>query len=181
MPVAPSPLLAEPPAAAAGEYSPVYAKYVQVVPAGDVLASLESQLAGTVAVLDAFGEDGAGYRYAPGKWSVREVVGHVVDAERVFAYRAMCAARGETAALPSFDENAWVESADFERRTLASLMGELTAVRRATLALFRNLDDRALARRVVASGVPVTARALAWIIAGHELHHRRLLEERYRR
>ena len=180
MPVAPSPLLADPPAADAGEHSPYYAKYVQLVTPGDVLASLESQLADTVAVLDGFGEERAGYRYAPGKWSVRELIGHVVDAERVFAYRAMCAARGETAALPSFDEDAWVAGADFEARTLASLMGELTAVRRATLALFRHLDDRALARHVVASGVPVTARALAWIIAGHELHHRRLLEERYR-
>jgi hypothetical protein len=91
----------------------------------------------------------------------------------------MCAARGESAGLPGFDEDAWVAASDFDRRTLNSLMGELTAVRRATVALYRNLDDEALARRVVANGAPVTARALAWITAGHELHHRRLLRERY--
>jgi uncharacterized damage-inducible protein DinB len=177
--VALSPLLAEPPAADGGEFLPYYAAYVALVPPGDVLARLESQLADTVAVVDGVGEERAGHRYAPGKWSVRELLGHVVDSERVFTYRALCAARGETAALPGFDENAWTAGADFDRRSLNSLMGELTAVRRATLALFRNLDEAALARRVVANGAPVSARALAWIIAGHELHHRRLLQERY--
>jgi uncharacterized damage-inducible protein DinB len=179
MPIAVSPLLAEPPAADGGEFLPYYARYVALVEPGDVVTSLETQLADTVAVLDEFGEERAGHRYAPGKWSVREVVGHLVDAERVFAYRAMCAARGESAPLPSFDENAWVAASDCDRRTLGSLMGELTAVRRATVALYRHLDDAALARRVVASGAPVSARALAWIIAGHELHHRQLLRERY--
>ena len=179
MPVAPSALLAEPPAADSGEFLPYYAAYVTLVPAGDVLATLESQLADTVALLDEVGEDRAGHRYAPGKWSVRELVGHVIDTERVFGYRALCAARGDAAALPGFDENAWVAGADFDLRTLNSLMGELTAVRRATLALFRNLDDEALTRRVVANGSPVTARALAWITAGHELHHRQVLRERY--
>ncbi len=144
-----------------------------------MLATLERQLAETVAVLDAVGEERAGFRYAPGKWSVREVVGHCVDTERVFAFRALAAARGEPAALPGYDENAYVAAADFERRTLNSLLGEWTATRRATLALFRNLGAEALARRVVANGVPVTARALAWITAGHELHHRRILRERY--
>jgi hypothetical protein len=179
MPVESPPLLVEPPAADAGEFDPYYARYVALVPTGDVLATLEAQLADTVAVLDRFGEARAGHRYAPGKWSVREVVGHVVDTERVFVYRAMCAARGESAALPGFDENAWVAGAAFERRTLNSLLGELTAVRRATLALFRGLDDAALVRRAVANGAPVTARALAWITAGHERHHRALLAERY--
>jgi uncharacterized damage-inducible protein DinB len=173
-------LLAEPPAADGGEFLPYYAAYVALVPAGDVLSTLEAQLEETVAVLDAIGEERAGYRYAPGKWSVREVVGHVIDAERVFAYRAMCAARGETNGLPGFDENAWVAGSDFDRRTLNSLLGELTAVRRATLSFFRNLDPGALARRVTANGAPVTTRALAWIIAGHERHHRALLVERYR-
>ncbi len=177
MPLSTPHLLAEPPAE--GEYLAYYKPYVALVPAGDVLATLESQLTDTVAVLDAIGEDRAGYRYAPGKWSVREMLGHVADTERVFAYRALCAARGETRALPGFDENAWVAGADFDRRTLNSLMGELTAVRRSTLALFRNLPEEALARRVVANGAPMTARAVAWIIAGHELHHRRVLQERY--
>lgn len=178
-PIPTSPLLAAPPAADGAEFNPYYAKYVALVPPGDVLATLEAQLAETVAVLDAAGEERAGHRYAPGKWSVREVVGHLIDTERVFAYRAMCAARGESAGLPGFDENAYVAAADFDRRTLGSLLGEFTAVRRATLALFRHFDDPALARHVVANGAPVTARALAWITAGHELHHRRILQERY--
>jgi hypothetical protein len=174
-----SPLLAEPPTESSGEFLPYYAKYVALVPAGDLLATLEAQLADTVAVVDQVGEARAGQRYAPGKWTVRELLAHVIDTERVFAYRAMCAARGETAALPSFDENAWAAHAGAEGRTLGSLMGELTAVRRATLALLHHLDDAALARRVTASGAPLSARAAAWIIAGHERHHQALLRERY--
>jgi hypothetical protein len=177
MPVATSAVLVTRPAA--DEFAPYYGKYVERVPEGDLLATLESQLEATVALLDRFGEAGGGTRYAPGKWSVKEVVGHVTDAERIFGYRALAAARGEAASLPGFDENAYVTAANFDGRTLNSLMGELTAVRRATISLFRNLTDAELGRRVVANGVPVSARALAWIIAGHELHHATLLRERY--
>lgn len=177
MPVTTSPALATRPSA--DEFAPYYAKYIAQVPEGDLLASLESQLEATVALLDTFGEAGAGTRYAPGKWSVKEVVGHVADAERIFAYRALAAARGETTSLPGFDENAYVVGGAFDARTLNSLLGELTAVRRATLSLFRNFTDADLGRRVVANGVPVSARALAWIIAGHEQHHVALLRDRY--
>ena len=172
----PSPLLSPP---AADEHLEYYARYVGLVPAGDVLDTLERQLEDTVALVSSFGEQRAGFRYAPGKWSVREVVGHVVDVERVFAFRAMAAARNEVNALPGFDENAYVANADFDARTLNSLLGELTAVRRATLSFFRNLDDAAAMRRVTANGAPITARALAWIIAGHERHHGAILRERY--
>ena len=174
-----SPLLATPPAADGTEFPPYFGKYIALVPAGDVLATLETQLTDTVAVLDEAGEARAGHRYAEGKWSVREVVGHAVDTERVFAYRALAAARGEGASLPPFDENVYVAHGAFDTRSLGSLLGEWTAVRRATLALFRNLDDTALTRRVTANDAPVSARALAWIIAGHELHHRELLRWRY--
>jgi hypothetical protein len=167
------------PAADGGEFLPYYGRYVALVPPGDVLATLEAQLADTVAPARRVGEERAGHRYAPGKWSVRELVGHVVDTERIFTYRALCAARGEPAELPAFDENAYVAGADFDARSLNSLLGELTAVRRATLALFRNLGDTALARRVVANGAPMSARAVAWIVAGHERHHQQLLRERY--
>lgn len=177
MPVqTPAPLAARP---AADEFAPYYAKYIDAVPDGDVLGTLESQIEETVALLSDIGEVRAGHRYAPGKWSIKEVVGHVADAERVFGYRALCAARGEAGGLPAFDENAYVAGADFDARTLNSLLGELTAVRRATLSLFRNLSDDALARRVVANQNAVSARALAWICAGHERHHVRLLRERY--
>ena len=174
-----SPLLVSAPAADGHEFPPYYAKYIALVPTGDVLGTLETQFAETIALVDEAGEARAGHRYAEGKWSVREVVGHVVDTERVFTYRALAAARGETGALPAFDENVYVANAAFDARTLGSLLGEWTAVRRATLALFQHLDDDALARRVIANGAPVSVRALAWIIAGHELHHRDLLRSRY--
>ena len=170
-------LLTEPPGH--DEYAEYYRRYVETVPTGDLLVTLERQLEETVALLDTVGEARAGHRYAEGKWSVKEVVGHVTDAERIFTMRALCAARGETAALPGFDENAYVARASFDARSLNALMGELTAVRRATLALFRSLDATELGRRVTASGHPVTARALAWITAGHERHHARILRERY--
>jgi hypothetical protein len=177
MPATTSTALASRPSA--GEFAPFYARYIDQVPDGDLLSTLESQLEATVALLDTFGESNAGIRYAPGKWSVKQVVGHLTDAERIFGYRAVCAARGERASLPGFDENAYVEEGAFDARTLNSLMGELTAVRRATLSLFRNFDDAQVARQVVANGVPVSVRALAWIIAGHELHHAMLFRERY--
>ena len=177
MPLTIPSLLAAPPAA--DEFAPYYARYIDTVPRGDVLETLEAQHADAVELLDRFGEARGGHRYAPGKWSVKEVVGHLTDAERIFTYRALCAARGEAGALPAFDENAYVAGADFDRRTLNSLLGEFTAVRRATLSLFRNLDESQLARRVVANDQPVSARALAWIIAGHERHHTGLLRERY--
>ena len=172
----PSALAARP---AADEYAPYYETYLAQLPDGDVLATLERQLDATLSLLDGFGEGRASYRYAPGKWSVKEVVGHMVDTERVFAYRGLCAARGETAALPGFDENAWVAAADFGTRPLNALMAGVKVVRRNTLSLFHYLDDEALARRAVANGHPLSARAAAWIIAGHELHHQRLLRDRY--
>lgn len=173
----PSALLTSHPAA--DEHIPYYGKYVALVPAGDVLASLDAQLRETVALLDGIGEEQALYRYAPGKWSLKEVIGHVADVERVFSYRALCAARGETAPLPSMEQDAYVAQANFDGRTIDSLLDELTAVRHATLALARSMDDAALARRVVASGAPVTARALIWMIAGHERHHQLGLREHY--
>ena len=172
----PSPLLAPP---SADEHLPYFSRYVALVPAGDVLSTLERQLEETVALVSSFGEQRAGHRYAPGKWSVRQVVGHVVDAERVFTFRAIAAARSDVNALPGFDENAYVENADFDTRSVNSLLGELTAVRRATISFFRNVSDEAALRRVVANGAPITVRALAWIIAGHERHHVAILRERY--
>lgn len=165
----------------ADEFAPYYARYVEAVPDGDVLDTLERQLEEMVALMDGFGEAGSAHRYAEGKWSVKEVLGHVADAERIFTYRALCAARGEAGALPGFDENRYVAGANFDGRTLNSLLGELTAIRRATLAFFRSLDASTLTRRVTANGVSVTVRALAWIVAGHERHHQNVLRERYLR
>lgn len=161
------------------EYLAYYGRYIAQVPDGDLRETLEGQLAETVMLLNGVGEAGAGTRYAPGKWSVKQVVGHLTDAERIFAYRAVCAARGETGGLPAFDENRYVDNAHFDARSLNSLLGELTAVRRATLALLHNLDDEELMRRVTANDAPVSVRALAWIIAGHERHHTTIIRERY--
>jgi hypothetical protein len=163
----------------AGEFAPYYQKYIDRVPAGDLLALLARQGDETAALLAKLKESAAGHRYAPDKWSIREVVGHVSDAERVFAYRALRFARGDEGALLSFDEKAFVAGGGFDRRTLADLVAELRAVRQATLALLRSLDDAAWARGGTASGKHVTVRALGHIIAGHEAHHVAILKERY--
>ena len=164
----------------AAEYAPYYGRYIDKVPDGDLLRTLEDQGRETQAVLAGLSEAKALYRYAPGKWSVKEVVGHVTDTERVYSYRALRFARGDATALPGFDENAWVPAGSFDARSLADLAAELDAVRRATLALFRGLDAAALARRGTASDNAVSVRAIAWIIAGHERHHVALLHERYK-
>jgi uncharacterized damage-inducible protein DinB len=172
-----STLLATPPAA--DEYGAYYARYVGLVPAGDLLRLLPAQLDDTAALLDRFGEARADHRYAPGKWSVREVVGHLADTERVFAYRALRIARGDATPLPGFDQDAYVEHGGSGGRSLAGLVRELRAVRQATVALLGGLDDAALARRGTASGQPLTPRAAAYMIAGHELHHAAILRELY--
>lgn len=161
------------------EYAPYYGRYISRVPEGDVVRTLETQLAETLALLRAIPEERAGHRYAEGKWTLKEVVGHVSDSERIFAYRALRIGRGDTTPLPGFEQEDYVRGTDFNRRPLADLAAELEAVRRATILLLRGMDDTALARRGTASGYEVTARALAYIIAGHERHHVGVIRERY--
>lgn len=161
------------------EYAEFYRKYVARVPDGNILETLRNQVDTTCARVEKAGEAKADFAYAPGKWTVREVIGHLADAERVFAYRAMRFARGDTTGLPGFDETAYVPAGQFERRTLASLLDEFRAVRAATLALYSGLPEEAWTRSGPANNNPVSVRALVWITAGHELHHRNLLEERY--
>lgn len=161
------------------EHAPYYIRYIGLVPDGDITRTLEAQLPQMRALLSGLRDEQAGHRYAPGKWSVKESLGHVIDAERVFGYRAMVAARGDAVSLPGFEQDDYVASGAFDARSLRSLLHELEAVRRSTIALFQSLSADAWDRRVVASGNPVSARALAWIIAGHELHHRQVLRDRY--
>jgi uncharacterized damage-inducible protein DinB len=161
------------------EYAPYYAGYVARVPAGDIVAILATQVDDTLALLRELTDAQSHGRYAPGKWSVREVIGHVIDAERVFAYRAMRIARGDTTALPGFDENAYVPAGRFDERPLASLLAELAAVRRSTVALLAGLPAEAWTRTGTASGTAVSVRGIAWIMAGHELHHREIIVSRY--
>ena len=161
------------------EYAEFYRTYVARVPDGDILKTLGEQVEATCALVEGAGEAKAGHRYAPGKWTVREVIGHLSDAERVFAYRAMRFARADETALPGFDETEYVPAGEFEKRSLASVIDEFRAVRAATVALYNGLPAEAWSRSGPANRNPVSVRALVWIAAGHELHHRALLEERY--
>lgn len=161
------------------EYAPHYAGYIARVPDGDIVAQLERQMEDTSAFLGQLGEARGEHRYAPGKWSIKEVIGHLADGERVFAYRALRFARGDETPLASFDENAWVPQSGCDRRTLRDLAEEFRAVRAATVALARSLTADAAIRTGVASGKTVSVRALIYMIAGHELHHLAILRERY--
>ena len=163
----------------ADEHSPYYSRYIERVPAGSIIDVLRTQLPGTVAPLRALADEAALFAYAPGKWTVKEVVGHIIDTERVMAHRALRFARGDQTPLPGFDENTYVPAAESNARALADLLAELTAVRAATIALFSGIPKTAWTRMGSANGTPCSVRALAWIIAGHELHHRALLHERY--
>lgn len=160
------------------EHVAYFSRYIERVQ-GDPLAAMASQIEETTALLFAAGESKAGHRYEPGKWSVREVVGHLMDTERVFSYRAMRMGRGDSTPLPGFDENLYVPGGAFEKRTLADLVADFRAVRASTLALYRGFDEAAWARRGEASGNPASVRSLAFVIPGHERHHVAVLRERY--
>lgn len=162
-----------------GEYAPFHATYVAMVPDGDVLATLKTQHGETLRMLARLDEKKSRYRYAPGKWSIRGVVGHLIDAERVFTYRALTFARADRNPLPGFDENMWASSSNADSRTLKSLLDELKAVRAATLALFRGFNEEQLARTGIASGHQVSVRGLVYVTTGHERHHAKILRERY--
>ncbi|HEY0971815.1 MAG TPA: DinB family protein [Gemmatimonadales bacterium] len=162
-----------------GEYAPYYERYVAAVPDGDLLGILGRQLSATSELARAIGEERAAVSPAPGKWSPRDVLLHVADTERVMAYRALRIARGDTTPLPGFEQDDFAREAGAGERTVADLLDELAAVRGATIALLRSLPAGAPERRGTASGHEVTVRALAYIIAGHELHHQRLLRERH--
>jgi DinB family protein len=164
----------------AGEYAASFAGYVaRIAEDEDIVAVLASQLDQVLALLDRLSEARGDYRYAAEKWSVKEVVGHLSDTERVWAYRALRIGRGDTTPLPSFDDQAYVAEVRAGDRTLADLAAEWGDVRRATIALFRNLPAAAWQRRGIASDLPISVRALAYIIAGHVRHHHEVLETRY--
>ena len=162
-----------------GEYADFYAGYISGLPAGDILEILELQKDQLRHLAASIPADRETFRYAPGKWSLREVVGHLIDAERVFSYRALCFSRGDETPLPGFDENFYVAHARFDSRTLRDLIEELILLRSANVLLFRGLAPEDLARLGVANAYPVSVRALAFILAGHLHHHLRVLRERY--
>ena len=162
-----------------GTFGEFYRKYIDLVPDGDLRRLLPVIFDANYRVLKEIPAEMERHRYAPGKWSVREVIGHMADTERVFAYRAMRVARGDTTPLPSFDENAFVSYARYDDLPLEQSLGELMAVHAATILLFENLADEAWERAGSASGHPISVRALAYCIAGHELHHMNIFRERY--
>jgi hypothetical protein len=163
----------------ASEYAPFYAGYIALVPGDDAVAALEAQRLHMMQLLSARSEREGNFRYGPDKWSVKEVIGHLADAERVFTYRAMRIARGDQTPLPGFEQNDYVKNGAFGDRKLADLTDEFAAIRGASIAMFRSLNDAAWLRRGIASDKEVSVRALAFMTAGHELHHQRILEERY--
>lgn len=162
------------------EYAASLADYVaRIADDEDIVAVLGTQRDQALARLERIAESRGDYRYAPNKWSIKEMVGHLCDTERVFAYRALRVGRGDTTPLPSFDDHAYVAEARAGDRTLADLAAEWGDVRRATVSLFRNLPPDAWHRRGTASDQPISVRALAYVIAGHVRHHLQILEERY--
>ena len=144
-----------------------------------MLRHLREQGPRTQALLAGLTEAQGGHAYAPGKWTVKRLVQHLADGERLFCYRALCVARGDEQPLPGFDEDRYAAHDGSDSRTLAAIAADFAAVRAATLTLFAGLDAAAWARRGTANGAPISVRALPWLIAGHELHHLAVLHERY--
>jgi uncharacterized damage-inducible protein DinB len=163
----------------AGEFLPYYGRYIDLVGPGDVISALSRQMSETQALLQGLPASVGKYRYAPDKWSVNEMIGHVIDAERIFTARALRFSRADPTPLPSFEQDDYVRNAAFDEFPLAELASELESLRRSTVLFFSHLSEDAWMRRGTASGAEVTVRALAYIIAGHELHHRAILETRY--
>ncbi len=161
------------------EYAPAFAGYVSRVPEVDIDAALARQAEELPSVLAAVRGEGERHRYAAGKWSVRELVGHVIDTERIMGYRAVCVARGETVSLPGFDENAYAEKATFDDYPLAELLEEFVLVRQGHLHFFRHLSPEAWLRKGIANQNPISVRALAWVMVGHVRHHMAVLEQHY--
>lgn len=161
------------------EVAPYYFTYINQVAGDDPIAAIENQLAESQALFAKVSEEKSLHRYAPDKWSIRQVLNHVTDTERAFAFRALWFARGFDAPLPSYDQNIAATGADADRISWAAHVEEFRVVRLSTISLFKNMPSQAWTRSGIASGNPFTVRALAYIIPGHLAHHITLLRERY--
>lgn len=162
-----------------GEFAGYSQADIDLVEGDDAVAALMRQRRQTVDLFEEFGEEGGLLTYGPGKWTIQQVLGHLADDERVYAYRALCIARGDARPLPGFDEKAYAQMRSFDSRPMRGLLADYEAVRNASVTLFLGLDSEAWLRRGVANGYDVTPRGLAFHIAGHELHHHRIVRERY--
>lgn len=163
----------------AGEFASAFQSYIDNVPEEDVVAALEAQALETATLLGGLSEEQASSRYAPGKWSIKQLVGHVTDGERVFAYRALAIARGETQPLPGFDQDPYVANGGADERSISDLAEELATVRRANVMMFRAFSEEAWLRMGTASDNRISVRAIGYGILGHERHHVRILREKY--
>jgi uncharacterized damage-inducible protein DinB len=162
-----------------GEYDPYYDRYISLIPGNDLIATLASQLPKTVALLSGRSEEDGDVRHAPGKWSVKEALGHIIDTERIMTYRALRIARNDRTPIEGFEQDDYVRDGPHADIPLADLIEEFKTVRSATLAFFQNLRPTDWTRRGTANSKEITVRAVAFVIAGHEVHHRQILEERY--
>lgn len=162
-----------------GEFFSHFQVYIDQVPEGDLLELIEQQPEQLLLELGEISEEQGNFRYADGKWSLKEVLGHMVDTERIMSYRLLRIARGDTTPLPGFQEELFVSNGQFDQRSVTEILQDFSVVRKSTLSLVQNLDDTAWVRMGTASGGPVSARALAYIIYGHALHHFKIIRERY--
>ncbi|HEY6338406.1 MAG TPA: DinB family protein [Candidatus Sulfotelmatobacter sp.] len=163
----------------ASEYAPYYDRYISLIHDNDILTTLDQQRRQMVQLLSGVSEADGDFRYAPEKWSAKEVLGHVCDTERIFAYRALRISRGDSTPIEGFEQDDYVKNGPFARRPFADAIEDYIAVRRATISLLRSLEEPAWSRRGTANKNEVTVRAIAYLIAGHEVHHRRILEQKY--
>ncbi len=161
------------------EYDTYYERYVSLVEETDIIAALENQVAEIEELFAGITEEKSLYAYAEGKWTIKELLGHLTDGERIFAYRTLRISRADETPIEGFEQDGYIENSNFNRMKLTDLTGELLLSRKANLLLFKNLNDEAWMRTGTASGVPVSVRALAFIMVGHIRHHLNILRERY--
>lgn len=162
-----------------GEFDVYYERYMALVEDGDVISTLTNQAAETSNLLNEIDEEKAGFRYAPGKWSVKELVGHIIDTERIFAYRALRISRGDRTPIEGYEQDDYIKNAEFDKCRLADLAEEFALCRGSNILMYKGLSEAAWHRRGVANECEITVRALAYISAGHELYHVDILKERY--
>ena len=161
------------------EYAPYYQRYVDLINREDVLSIFKETTEEIISFFNKVSEEQAEYRYAVGKWSMKEVFAHIIDSERIFGYRVLAISRGEKNPLPGFAENDYVVNGKYQNRSLQSMLAEYTHLSAANLELFNSLDDEMLSQRGIASGKEVTARAIIFVTVGHEKHHFDIIKSRY--
>lgn len=161
------------------EYTPYYEGYISNVVGNDPFRNLENQYQEIQSILQSIPEDEANFAYSEGKWSVKEVLGHIIDTERIMSYRALCISRKEKQSLPGFEQDDYVKEANFKERSITNLLEDYRTVRKSTISLFKNFSENMLNQRGTANGKEVTVLALLYIITGHEMHHLKILKEKY--